>query len=58
MLRQVPKDELDRVVSRIAAYDKQEFASFLDVSIAIVIYFDLGIMFLTDITMQYNQSIV
>lgn len=31
-MRQVPRDELDRVVSHIAAYDKEEFAEFVSVS--------------------------
>lgn len=31
-MRQVPRDELDRVASHIAAYDKEEFAEFISVS--------------------------
>ncbi|MPC23903.1 hypothetical protein E2C01_016971 [Portunus trituberculatus] len=31
-LRQVPKDELDRVVSHIAAYNKDELKDFVNVS--------------------------
>ncbi|KAK7063112.1 hypothetical protein SK128_013842 [Halocaridina rubra] len=29
-MRQIPKDELDRVVTRISAYDKEEFGSFIE----------------------------